>query len=166
MLQTLLEINQRTQSEPRYLDGRFDPPTLSWNFGVSDGCTAVNITPEKSVAWASLRPMPEIDGTDLIELAASRARSLGLEFKLFPGGGPFWSDPDSDCIREFCKLAGGSPKTVCYGTDGGEFDELRHRVVIGPGDIAQAHTTDEWIELDQLQRGAELYAKAIRRWCV
>ena len=41
---------------------------------------------------------------------------------------------------------------------------LRHRcgpfnergttcVVFGPGDIAQAHTKDEWIELDQVQHG-------------
>ncbi|HEX8778320.1 MAG TPA: M20/M25/M40 family metallo-hydrolase, partial [Rhodanobacter sp.] len=27
--------------------------------------------------------------------------------------------------------------------------------VYGPGDIAQAHTADEWVALDQLQRYAE-----------
>jgi acetylornithine deacetylase len=165
MLQTLLEIGQRARSEREYLDDRFDPPTLSWNFGVNDGSTAVNITPEKSVAWVSLRPMPEIDGEELIELAAQRAKSLGLEFARFEGGAPFWVDPDASSVRELCDLAGGVPQTVCYGTDGGEFTELQHRVVMGPGDISQAHTTDEWIGLDQLQKGAELYAKAIRRWC-
>jgi acetylornithine deacetylase len=30
-------------------------------------------------------------------------------------------------------------------------------VVFGPGDIAQAHTKDEWIELDQVQLAAEAY---------
>jgi acetylornithine deacetylase len=30
-------------------------------------------------------------------------------------------------------------------------------VVIGPGDIAQAHTADEWIELDQLDRACALF---------
>jgi acetylornithine deacetylase len=29
-------------------------------------------------------------------------------------------------------------------------------VVFGPGDIAQAHTADEWIELDQLERGRRM----------
>jgi acetylornithine deacetylase len=29
--------------------------------------------------------------------------------------------------------------------------------VIGPGDIAQAHTKDEWIELDQVQTAVEAY---------
>jgi acetylornithine deacetylase len=165
MLQTLLELGVRTKTESRYLDERFDPPTLSWNFGVSDGGSAVNITPEKSVAWVCFRPMPQIDGEDLIELASERARSLGLDFERVEGGGPFWVDPDADCIGDLCELAGGAPRTVCYGTDGGEFVGLRNRVVCGPGDIAQAHTTDEWIELSQLRDGIELYAKAVRRWC-
>jgi acetylornithine deacetylase len=165
MLQTLLEINQRSRQDSRYLDHRFDPPSLSWNFGVSDGTSAVNITPQKSVAWVSLRPMPEIDGNDLIELAAARARSLDLEFNVLGGGAPFWVDPEAAHVRELCALVGGSPRTVCYGTDGGELRELRNRVVIGPGHIAQAHTSDEWIEIDQLQRAAELYEKAIGRWC-
>jgi acetylornithine deacetylase len=29
-------------------------------------------------------------------------------------------------------------------------------VVFGPGDIAQAHTADEWISLDSLERGKDL----------
>jgi len=30
-------------------------------------------------------------------------------------------------------------------------------VVFGPGSIAQAHTKDEFIEIDQLQKAAEIY---------
>ncbi len=30
-------------------------------------------------------------------------------------------------------------------------------VVFGPGDIAQAHTKDEWIEIDQLHKATEIY---------
>jgi acetylornithine deacetylase len=165
MLQTLLELGQRSRSDSKYLDSRFDPPDLSWNFGFSDGGSAINITPEKSVAWVSLRPMPTIDGADLVEAAAQRARSLGLEFKQLEGGAPVWIEPDAPFIRELCELSDSQAKTVCYGTDGGEFAELENRVVLGPGDIAQAHTTDEWIELDQLQRGIDLYTQAIRRWC-
>jgi acetylornithine deacetylase len=29
-------------------------------------------------------------------------------------------------------------------------------VVFGPGDIAQAHTADEWISLEELERGKDL----------
>ena len=57
------------------------------------------------------------------------------------------------------------PKTVSYGTDGTMLTALKKLVVFGPGDIAQAHTHDEWIELEQLERGAEMFDRAIRRWC-
>jgi len=166
LLQRMLEIHDRTREDPAYQDARFDPPVLSWNFGVSDGCHAINVTPEKSVAWVSFRSMPEIHGEDLIEEMRSLAEDLGIEFTLLEGGSPVWVDPDDDSIQAFCQLAGSEPKTVCYGTDGGEFTELSRRVVIGPGNIAQAHTSAEWIDLDQLHQGVELYRKAIRHWCV
>jgi acetylornithine deacetylase len=38
-------------------------------------------------------------------------------------------------------------------------------VVLGPGNIAQAHTADEWIALDQLEQGTALYAALIRHYC-
>jgi acetylornithine deacetylase len=34
-------------------------------------------------------------------------------------------------------------------------------IVYGPGDIAQAHTADEWVELDQLQQYAESVARIL-----
>jgi acetylornithine deacetylase len=58
------------------------------------------------------------------------------------------------------------PITVGYATDGGEFTELANRVVWGPGDIAQAHTSDEWIDRDQLAKGIELYHRALTQWCL
>lgn len=166
MLQMLRQIEDRCMREQQFMDDRFDPPTLSWNYGVSDGATAVNITPDRSVAWVSLRPMPTISGEELIREVQTRAEELGLSFQQFEGGFPLWIDSDATCIRQFCELAESEPETVCYGTDGGEFQELHHRLVFGPGDIAQAHTTDEWIALDQLHRGGELFAKAVKRWCV
>ena len=165
LLHQLLEIRKQTERSEQYHDPRFNPPVLSWNFGISDGCKAVNVTPAKSVAWVSLRPMPEIDGRDLMARVEEQAKALGLQFQICEGGSPLWIDPDNSCIRDFCALAGGHPKTVCYGTDGGEFNELKHRAVCGPGDIAQAHTADEWLEVEQLSKGIDLYAKAIRFWC-
>jgi acetylornithine deacetylase len=165
MLQTLLELRQQSETESRFMDHRFDPPTLSWNFGIRGGGTAINITPERTTAWVSMRPMPEIDGRELAAQAKAKAESLGLEFHWYPGGPPLWVEPDSEAVRQLCELAGGRPLTVCFGTDGGEFSELTRRVVWGPGALAQAHTSDEFIELDQLALGSNLYARAIQRWC-
>jgi len=166
MLQTLLEIDRRTRAEARYRDERFDPPTLSWNFGVSDHCHAVNVTPARSDAWVSYRPMPGITGDDLRMQVRDRAAQLGLDFREISGGPPLWVDENAACVRELTALAGGTPQTVCYSTDGGTFADLEQRVVCGPGDIAQAHTTDEWLSLGQLAGGIDLYRRAIERWCL
>jgi acetylornithine deacetylase len=46
---------------------------------------------------------------------------------------------------------------VPFGTDASSISEAGiPAVVFGPGDIAQAHTKDEWIELDQIDRAAEI----------
>lgn len=165
MLSKLLELCHRTRQNRDLQDDRFDPPTLSWNFGVSDHSDVVNITPERSDAWVSLRAMPEIDGRSLIAEVEETARSLGLTVTLFDGCDALWNDPDSGFIRQFQSLAGTDAQTVCYATDGGVLSELSRRVVIGPGSIQQAHTVNEWISIDQLRRGIDLYEKAIRNWC-
>jgi acetylornithine deacetylase len=36
------------------------------------------------------------------------------------------------------------------------------RVVFGPGDIAQAHTVDEWISLEELERGKRLLLRFLQ----
>ena len=47
---------------------------------------------------------------------------------------------------------------VGYGTDASSFGRAAiPAVVLGPGDIAQGHTADEWIDLAQLHQGAEAY---------
>ena len=46
---------------------------------------------------------------------------------------------------------------VPYGTDASTIAAAGiPAVVFGPGDIAQAHTCDEWIVLDQVERAAEI----------
>jgi acetylornithine deacetylase len=53
---------------------------------------------------------------------------------------------------------------VPYGTDASTLAEAGiPSVVFGPGDIAQAHTCDEWIDLAEVDQAAEiLYRFATR----
>lgn len=55
--------------------------------------------------------------------------------------------------------------TVAYGTDASTLQAAGIPcVVFGPGDIAQAHTADEWIDLEQVEQAAEiLYQFALLR---
>jgi acetylornithine deacetylase/succinyl-diaminopimelate desuccinylase-like protein len=56
-----------------------------------------------------------------------------------------------------------APIGVAYCTDGCDFAERGiPLVVLGPGDIAQAHTADEWIELEQVERAVQVYERIMR----
>ncbi|MBM4417078.1 MAG: M20 family metallopeptidase [Chloroflexi bacterium] len=57
---------------------------------------------------------------------------------------------------------GGSPMAVGvpYGTNApGIARRGVPTIVLGPGDIAQAHSANEWVELAQVERAAEMYAR-------
>lgn len=171
MLQTLCEINERCQTDPQLQNPMFDPPTLTWNFGVSDGMNAVNVVPDQSTAWATFRTMPGVDGNGLIEQVRDRAEKLGLDFEMFPGGDPMQTPADAKCVHDLCELATphigkNRPAAVCYATDACALGCLNQKMVCGPGEIAQAHTVDEFIEIEQLEKGVQLYESAIHHWCV
>jgi acetylornithine deacetylase len=67
-------------------------------------------------------------------------------------------------LAEFVKSAASELAPDCriegvnYGTNAEAFSDAGiPTIVFGPGSIAQAHTADEWISLDQLERSAEIY---------
>ena len=89
-----------------------------------------------------------------------------MELEVITQGGPLYVDPGSGFVQELLEFVESDrPQTVAYGTDGCVLQDMEFLAVLGPGDITQAHTNDEWIELEQLQKGTDLYARLIRHWC-
>ena len=160
-------IHDLVESDETWHNTEFDPPTLTWNIGINDHTAAVNITPPQSVCTVYFRPMPGQDVQPLLDRVRQSADENGLELSIHRHGKPKNSSPDGDFLQQALQLAEcAEPKTVSYGTDGGEFHELEHKIVLGPGAIAQAHTSDEWVEVTQLQRGADLFEEFARKFCV
>ncbi len=159
-------IHDETEQDPAWQDARFDPPTISWNIGINDHTRAVNITPPQSICTVYFRPMPNQKPQSLVDRARAAAQRYGLEFEQTWTASPLEVDVHSDFVAQTLSLAGKTtPRTVCYGTDGTQFTALKQLIVVGPGNIAQGHTADEWIDLKQLERGAEFYSRCIERWC-
>ncbi len=60
-------------------------------------------------------------------------------------------------------LGGAEPSGVPYGSDASTFSTAGiPAVVLGPGDLAQAHTVDEWLAIDQLDAAVETYLTLMR----
>ncbi|MCH2179209.1 MAG: M20/M25/M40 family metallo-hydrolase [Mariniblastus sp.] len=159
-------IHDETETGPEYKNSLFQPSTVSWNIGIKDDAQALNITAASSKCTVYLRPMPEVDLEPLFERVLKCGAEQGLKVRINKWGEPFYAEPDSEFIQQTLKLANRpKAKTVSYGTDGGMLTEIADKIVFGPGSIDQAHTHNEWISLEQLKLGTEMYAKMIRHWC-
>ena len=160
-LNEMKRIHDETEEDPAWQDPAFDPPGISWNIGINDHTRAVNMTAAQSICTVYFRPAPGHDAEALIDRARTAADRCGVEFELLKAGQPLYVDPGSSYVREVLDLAGNEcSQTVCYGTDGAVLTELKNLLVLGPGDIAQAHTQDEWIWLDQLEKGVTVLRRA------
>jgi len=82
---------------------------------------------------------------------------------------PLDCSPDAPVARrlgEICREFNGQPGPlgVNYFADTGPFNQAGiDAVLFGPGDIAQAHTVDEYIELEQLYQAAEIILTLLTR---
>jgi acetylornithine deacetylase len=159
-------LHEEMETTAAWHDARFSPPTPTMNLLIRDANTAMNITSALSQCTVYFRPMPGQDADGMVDRIRRLAEANGLEFEVLFSGEPLFSDPEGALIQELLKLSGSEQaETVSYGTDGAVFTELRNLAVWGPGSIAQAHTDDEWISVEQLERGTALYRQAIQRWC-
>jgi acetylornithine deacetylase len=166
-LQDLKAIYEMTESNTALMDTEFDPPTVCMNIGINDHTKAVNITAPQCVCTACFRPMPDTDVESIVEQIRSAADAHGVEFWLKGQNPPFRRDPGSDYVKQSVALTNDRPaRTVAYGSEAGNFDEIENLIVLGPGDIAQAHKSDEWIALEQLEAGQRVYASMIRQFCL
>jgi acetylornithine deacetylase len=152
----------------KYRNPAFDPPYSEWSLGISDHNPAVNMSPARSVCTINYRPMPGIDAAGLVARTRASARRHGLRFRLDFHGEPVYTPPESPLVQAALEVTGTrKAHTVPYGTDGLAYSrKMKQLVVVGPGDIAQAHTVDEWVEVEQLRRSVDVYRRLIERVCV
>lgn len=166
-LAEMKKIHDETLNDPNWQNADFDPPIISWNIGINDFTSALNIKAAQSICTVMFRQMPGQDGQILLDRAKEIAESMGLHYECLGAATPFRREPNSQYVQTMLKLANQTePKTVCYGTDGAVFEELENLVVLGPGSIDQAHTKNEFITLNQLEKGTSLYLRAIEHFCV
>ncbi len=157
---------------PHALLGR---PTI--NVGRVNGGQSVNVVPDACEFEIERRLLPEEDGRAAVldcekYVRASVGESVELEF-----AEPYLVDPALDTspqagvARAVCSAYATEFGAECeikgahYGTDASKLARAGiETIVCGPGDIAQAHTKDEFVEIEQLERGVRLYKRIIDNW--
>ncbi len=148
------------------LDDRFAPNYATLQIGLINGGTAGNIVPGRCWFSWEVRAMAglDVDGLENRLRVFAERECLPAMHAVDPKSSiaiarknsvpPFAAGASSDAVSLAFQLAEQNESfAVSYGTEAGLFQQAGSASVIcGPGDIAQAHAADEFVELAQLDK--------------
>lgn len=148
------------------VNAQFYPNHSSMHAGRISGGIAPNVIADHCYFQWDVRVIPGDDALDLIADFENYCRELEIEYrKRFPGFKietrllhppvpPLITSPDSELVRILNKINNTTcTSTVAYAAEAGQFSEAGYESVIcGPGDIAQAHRADEYVEVSQIEK--------------
>ena len=142
--------------------------TATVNVGTISGGTQPNIVPDGCTISVDRRTLPgETEASVHREIAAllkSKKLSATISSAKLAPALALETDGKLPLVREFLRSVGQSqPAGVDYFCDAAVLSAGGiPSVVFGPGNIAQAHTADEWISLAELERGKNLLLKFLK----
>ncbi len=138
---------------------------ICFNLGTISGGSASNVIAHQANVHWSARLAP--GGSNEAELAAistltddAKAVAWNARFAGPPLPAAGQTDSGSRAWAEQHNVPIGEP--VDFWTEASLFSAVgQNAVVLGPGNIEQAHTADEWVTLEQLERAATIYQRLI-----
>ena len=144
----------------------------TWSVGVIAGGEAVNVVPDACQIDCDRRLLPGEDPDAVlaeVDRAIDEARQADVGLRVereapYVHVSPMETGADEPVVRATVRAltkTGRDPTlaAVAYATDAAMLASIGGlpAVVLGPGDIAQAHTNNEWIELAELEAAVGLY---------
>lgn len=151
----------------------FDPPYTTLNVGLIHGGSAKNVLAGEcrfTLEWRPVPTQPSEHVLNLFNAAINEEMKADPDFQCVVDANRqdtgFETAPDSPLVQLLEKATGRESGTVAFGTEGAQMMALgSEAVVIGPGDIREAHRTGEFVPLDELEQCAEILKQAIREIC-
>jgi len=132
------------------------------NVGTIAGGVQANIVPDFCSITVDRRTLPGESTDGVVRELRSLLKRAGLKAEVTSTKGapcqPMETDPELPLVQRLMSAARQPrPAGVDYYCDASVLSEAGiPAVVFGPGDIAQAHTADEWISLPSLERAQRI----------
>lgn len=158
--------DENRAKEPTAMDAIFVPPWTTLHVGQITGGTAHNITAKDCIFGLDFRFVPNDDPEAWKQRTLDKIAEIETGMKaVHPEAGisvaPYFGVPplrpeDDGAAERLCRQFTGDNGThvVSYGTEAGHFQAGGYSAVVcGPGDIAQAHQPDEYLEVSQFEAG-------------
>ncbi|HEY8337477.1 MAG TPA: M20 family metallopeptidase [Tardiphaga sp.] len=147
-------------------------PTL--NVGTVHAGLNVNSVPDRAEIGIDIRSIPGLDHARIREHLAAE---LGADVTLEPivDVGSVWTEPSDPWIRQVCDVVqaitgetpDAAPRTAPYFTDASVLTPAFGHpptIILGPGEAARAHQTDEYCEVDRIRVATAIYAALAAKW--
>jgi acetylornithine deacetylase len=136
-------VSERLRSDVSLQDADYDPPFSDFNVVLDNHGAAMNVTVPKATARIKFRYSARVDPAPVLQAVYSAASRCGIAVSEAREGFPPELPADHKLVRLCVDLVGKPAGTAPYGTDASELQALAPCVVLGPGDIAEAHTPTE-----------------------
>lgn len=161
-LAAMREVHDALRSDPALQDADYDPPFSDFNLILDNHGTAMNVTVAKATAQIKFRYSAKVDPKPVLHAVRRAARDAGIDLAEQMEGFPPELPADHPLIARATRLTNRAPRTAPYGTDASELQALAPCVVLGPGDIALAHTPQECVRAQDLVDAVPVLARALR----
>jgi len=167
-------LTWRSELQERYREPRFSVPVPTLNLGHIHGGDNPNRICGDCELQLDLRTLPGMDITALRATLRERV-SKALEgtgqradyVALFDGMPALETPKEAPIVQAAEALTGQRAGAVAFGTEGPYLSRLGvQTVVLGPGDIDQAHQPDEYLRGERLEPMVGLLRRLIHRFCV
>ena len=141
---------ERLRIDTALQDADYTPPFSDFNLVIDNHGAAVNVTVPKATARIKFRYSARVDPTPVLQAVYDAAKHFGIAVSEAREGFPPELPADHPLVRLCANLTGKPPTTAPYGTDASELQAIAPCVVLGPGDIAEAHTPTEKVRVAEL----------------
>ncbi|MCB1857701.1 MAG: acetylornithine deacetylase [Gammaproteobacteria bacterium] len=164
----------RTELQQRHQNTLFKVAFPTLNLGHIHGGDNPNRICGQCELHFDIRPLPGMLLGDLRAELAERLKRLltGTDLELemistFSGVEPLETPADREIVRTAQALTGHVATAVAFGTEAPYLQQLGvDTVILGPGDIEQAHQPDEYLALARIEPMLGLLTGFIHRFCL
>lgn len=171
-----LRFEEEKAATPNDMDAIFEPPFTTFHVGILQGGTATNVTAKDCMFTTDVRCPPSQDPAvwyakylEYVAVVEAEIQEIIPEcyIEVTARDANPALKPEADGGAELLarQITGdNATNVVSYGTEAGQFQREGYSVVVcGPGDIAQAHQPNEFIEVSQLKAGEDFIRNLIEK---
>jgi succinyl-diaminopimelate desuccinylase len=151
-------------------DSLLGKPTL--NVGIISGGENVNSVPDRARIEIDIRTVAGQKSDDVYE-ALKKYLGDEVQLRLLQASDPVSTDPNDDWIHEVHEIMTPilgekpEPRSATYFTDAGELTPALGNpptIILGPGEMTQAHKTDEFCYVSRIEEAVEAYFRIGEKW--